>query len=108
MIHSTGMTLYLYRKSLLIMSQNIQHTGSELSYLAVLLLIAYVLSSAPRYFRDFRQNHQDIKIEKVSPIQQVLKIGKYYTVDPYIRVWRQLSPAPSTNNLAIIPVSPSR
>ncbi len=73
----------------------------ELSYLTVLLLLAYVLSSAPRYLREFRQNHQEIKIEKVSPIQQVLKLGKYYTIDPYIKVWHRLAPAPANENLAV-------
>ena len=89
------------------MSHNTDHTGTQLSYLAVLLLLAYVMSSAPRYLREFRQNHHEIKIEKVSPLQQVLKIGKYYTVDPYIRVWNRLSPAPATTNLAAVeePVS---
>jgi len=90
------------------MSYNTNHTGTELSYLAVLLLLAYVMSSAPRYLREFRQNHQEIKIEKVSPLQQVLKIGKYYTIDPYIRVWHRLAPAPFTNNLAAVNEPKSR
>ena len=102
MIHSTKMSLYLYRKTPLIMSHNTDHTGTQFSYLAVLLFLAYVMSSAPRYLREFRQNHQEIKIEKVTPLQQVLKIGKYYTVDPYIRAWNRLSPAPSTTNLAVV------
>jgi hypothetical protein len=87
------------------MSYDTHQTGTELSYLAVLLLLAYVMSSAPRYLREFRQNHQEIKIEKASPIQQVIKIGKYYTIDPYIRAWNHMNPAPSTNNLATIPAS---
>ncbi len=90
------------------MSHNPHQAGTDLSYLAVLLLLAYVLSSAPRYFREFRKNHEDIKIEKVSPIRQVLKIGKYYTVDPYIRVWNRLSPTPSESNLVVIPGRTSR
>lgn len=83
------------------MSHHTGQQGMELSYLAVLLLLAYVLSSAPRYMRNFRQNHHDIKIEKISPIQQVLKLGKYYTIDPYIRVWHHLTPAATQENLAI-------
>ena len=83
------------------MLHNTNHTGTELSYLAVLLLLAYVMSSAPKYLREFRQNHHEIKIEKVRPLQQVLKMGKYYTVDPYIRVWNRLSPAPAITNLAV-------
>jgi hypothetical protein len=90
------------------MSPNTQQTGTDVSYLAVLLLLAYVMSSAPKYFREFRLNHREIKIESVSPIQQVLKIGKYYTVDPYIRVWNRLAPASSTGNLVVIPAPGSR
>jgi len=83
------------------MSYHTQHSGIEFSYLAVLLLLAYVMSSAPKYVRKFRENHEDIKIEKTSPIQQVLKIGKYYTIDPYIRTWKRLSPG-SSNNIATV------
>ena len=88
------------------MSPNTQHSAIDFSYLAVLLLLAYVMSSAPKYWRQFRENHQDNKIEKVSPIKQVLQIGKYYTIDPYMRVWNQLNPT-KTTNLATIQ-NPSR
>ena len=74
------------------MAYNTQHSTTDFSYLAVLLLLAYVMSSAPRYIRQFRENHEDIKIEKASPIREVLKLGKYYGIDPYLRVWNQLSP----------------
>ncbi len=100
-MHSTKRALYLGHNKPLIMSYNTQNTGIEFSYLAVLLLLAYVMSSAPKYVRQFRENHEDIKIEKVSPFQQVLKIGKYYTVDPYIRTWKKLSPG-SSNNIATV------
>ena len=78
-----------------------QHTntraGIDFSYLAVLLLLAYVMSSAPKYIRQFKENHSDIKIEKVSPIREVLKIGKYYGVDPYLKAWNQLVPGKNAN-----------
>ena len=106
-MHSTKVVLIFVSQSSMIMSYNTSQTGTELSYLAVLLLLAYVLSSAPRYVRQFRQNHEDIKIEKVSPVKQVLKIGKYYTIDPYIRAWNRLTPSHDNTNLATIskPVS---
>jgi hypothetical protein len=73
-----------------------QHTnttaGIEFSYLAVLLLLAYVMSSAPRYVRQFKERKSDIKIERVSPIKEVLKLSKYYAVDPYLKAWNQLVP----------------
>jgi len=59
------------------------------------------MSSAPKYIQQFRENHEDIKIENVSPLQHVLKIGKHYTIDPYIRSWKKLSPG-LTNNLATV------
>jgi hypothetical protein len=90
------------------MSYNTHQASTDLSYITVLLLLAYVMSSAPRYLREFRQNHQEIKIEKASSLKQVLKIGKYYTVDPYIRVWNRLSPAPSGNTLVAVPAPASR
>jgi hypothetical protein len=62
--------------------------------------------SAPKYFRQFRETHQDIKIEKVSPIKQVLQIGKYYAIDPYLRAWDKLAPVSSSNLAAI--QNPSR
>jgi hypothetical protein len=74
------------------MEQNSQAASINLSYLAVLLLLAYVLSSAPKYIRNFRENHNDIKIETISPIKKVLKIGRYYAVDPYLRAWNRLVP----------------
>jgi len=84
-----------------------QQSTTDLSYIAVLLLLAYFLSSAPKYVRQFREHHNELKIERISPIKQVLKIGKYYTIDPYIRTWNRLTPSSSTSNLASnsIPVS---
>ena len=97
------------------MRHTIQTTSVDFSYIAVLLLLAYVLSSAPRYVRNFRENTQDIKIEKVSPIKKVLKLGKYYGVDPYLRAWNNLipgddntQPEPENVNLATLETSASR
>ena len=107
-MHSTKVYPIFVSQTPLIMSYNTHQTSTELSYIAVLLLLAYVLSSAPRYLREFRQNHQEIKIEKASPFQQVLKIGKYYTIDPYIRVWNHVSPTPSATNIATVQAPVSR
>ena len=104
-MHSTIIVLIFVSQSTRIMSPNTQHSAIDFSYLAVLLLLAYVMSSAPKYFRQFRENHQDIKIEKISPFKQVLQIGKYYTIDPYVRVWNQLNPVKTTNLATIQNVS---
>lgn len=97
------------------MRHTIQTTSLDFSYLAVLLLLAYVLSSAPRYVRQMRDNKGDIKIEKVSPIKEVLKMGKYYGVDPYLRAWNRLAPKseetkpkPENINLATLNAPASR
>ena len=83
------------------MSYNTQNAGADFSYIAVLLLLAYVMSSAPKYFRQFRENHENIKIEKVSPIKQVIKIGKYYTIDPYLKAWNKLTAEPNTTPILV-------
>ena len=97
------------------MRHTIKAASVDFSYVAVLLLLAYVLSSAPRYVRNFRENTQDIKIEKVSPLKEVLKLGKYYGVDPYLRAWNRLvpggdktQPKPENLNLATIETGASR
>lgn len=89
------------------MSHHSHQPAADFSYFAVLLLLAYVLSSAPRYVRDFRQFHHEINIEKASPLQKVLKAGRFYTIDPYIRVWNRISSGRSANELAafVTPVS---
>ncbi|MBL7698195.1 MAG: hypothetical protein JNK79_08560 [Chitinophagaceae bacterium] len=74
------------------MRHNTKTASIDFSYLAVLLLLAYVLSSAPRYVRQLKENKEDIKIEKMSPLKEVLKLGKYYGVDPYLRAWNRLTP----------------
>lgn len=97
------------------MRQTFQTASIDFSYLAVLLLLAYVLASAPKYVRHIRSNTNDTKIEKISPVKEVLKLGKYYAIDPYVRVWTRLSPTkdktmPSGTpvNLAVIKNPPSR
>ena len=89
------------------MSYNTQSAGTDFSYVAVLLLLAYLMSSGPKYLRQFRETHNNIKIESVSPIRQVIQVGKFYTIDPYLKAWNKLKPAQTTHNLAAIsnPVS---
>ena len=75
------------------MSQPTTNSSLDFSYLAVILLLAYVLTSAPKYVKQFRQHHEDIKIESVSPIKAVMEIGKAYAIDPYLRAWNHLKSA---------------
>jgi hypothetical protein len=60
------------------------------------------MSSAPRYIRNFHENHNDIKIEKVSPVKQVLKYTKFYAVDPYLKAFNQLTQPKAGSNLAAV------
>ncbi|HUQ66269.1 MAG TPA: hypothetical protein VM101_08945 [Flavitalea sp.] len=83
------------------MSYNTQHSSTDFSYLVVLLLLAYVMNSAPKYIRQFRQTHENIKIQTPIPIKQVLKMGQYYTITPYVQAWVKLS-APVKSNFAVI------
>lgn len=68
------------------MATNNQTSKLDFSYLAVVLLLAYVMTSGPKYLKKFRETHEDIKIE-INPFQQVLKIGKAYTLDHYLRAF---------------------
>lgn len=97
------------------MRHTFQNSDYNLSYIAVLLLLAYFLSSAPRYVRQVKENFHGQKTEKVSPVRGVLKLGKYYGVDPYKRAWNRLVPGsdktePATNpsNFAVLTTHPSR
>lgn len=82
------------------MSHDTNTSVLSYSYLAVLLLLAYVLASAPRYVRTFKENHNHIKIEKPAPLRQLMKYTKYYGIDPYVRVWNRLTPSNESRNIA--------
>lgn len=87
------------------MRQTFQTASIDFSYLAVLLLLAYVLASAPKYMRHIRSSTNDTKIEKISPVREVLKLGKYYGIDPYVRVWTRLSPTQDKTIPSATPVN---
>jgi hypothetical protein len=74
------------------MSHDTNTSVLSYSYLFVLLLIAYVMASAPRYVRTFKEHHNNLKLEKVSPLRQVIRFTKYYSVDPYLKAWKSLQP----------------
>ena len=97
------------------MRQNIQTASIDFSYLAVILLLAYLLTSAPKYLKHIRSSTNDIKIQNTLPVKEVLKLGKYYGIDPYLKAWNRLSPtrdktkpASSPTNLAAIQSPASR
>lgn len=97
------------------MRKNIQNASIDFSYLAVLLLVAYLLTSAPKYLRHIRSTTNDIKIKNSLPVKEVLRLGKYYAIDPYLRAWNHLSPIKgkstpdgSPTNLATIQTPASR
>lgn len=82
------------------MSHDTNTSVLSYSYLAVLLLLAYVLASAPRYVRTFKQNHNHIRIENPAPLRQLINYTKYYGIDPYVRVLKQLTPSTADRNMA--------
>ena len=74
------------------MAQQLQHTGSEVRFIVILLLLAYVMSSAPKYIRDMRENSGQIENSDPFPFRELLRAGKAYTIQPYKRAWQSLSP----------------
>lgn len=90
------------------MTHNSSTSSLDFSYIAVLLLLAYVMSSAPKYIQNFRENHNNIKIENVSPVKQVLRFTKYYAVDPYLRAFNSLTPHLNKISLASLNSAVSR
>jgi hypothetical protein len=73
-----------------VMATNHQTSKLDFSYLAVILLLAYVLASAPKFVRQIRQEGTEIKLEKVNPFKDAWKIGKAYTIDPYLRAFNAI------------------
>jgi hypothetical protein len=61
-------------------------------FIVILLLLAYVLSSAPRFVRQWRNTESDIKIETISPLRYFIQAGKFYAIDPIVKIWEALKP----------------
>ena len=68
------------------MTQPLQ-THLDLGYLGVILLLAYVLSSAPRYVRNFDKSRDLQKTEHRSITHQVIDAGKL-AVNEYVKAWK--------------------
>lgn len=76
------------------MAQQLQHPATELYYVIVLLLLSYVMSSAPKYVRDWRENQ-----DKTAPIplrhpSSWKKVLAAYTIQPYTNAWKKLQQQP--------------
>lgn len=89
------------------MAHNTETASTELNFIVILLLLAYVLSSAPRYVRQLKDPEKGVKIENTSPIRQVLKAGMVYTVDQYLKIWKTIRPNIKTWALGLPVASPS-
>ena len=59
--------------------------------LATLLFLSYVMSCAPRYWRERRDNEKPQK--QAATMQSILNAGKRYALDPYKNLWRSWQPA---------------
>ena len=74
------------------MAQQLHHPASETYFVIILLLLSYVMSSAPRYIREWRAVH-----EKSIPGKHVRRTDwkkalNAYTIQPYKNAWKQLQP----------------
>jgi uncharacterized protein (UPF0297 family) len=71
------------------MAQQLQ-THADLGYLAIVLLLAYVLTSAPRYVRNFDDNRTESrKAAHRSITRQVVDAGKL-AVNEYVKAWKMV------------------
>lgn len=69
-----------------IMAQQLQ-THADIGYLGIVLLLAYVLTSAPRYVRSFGKDREPHKTEHRSITRQVVNAGKL-AVNEYVKAWK--------------------
>jgi hypothetical protein len=76
------------------------HTHLDLGYLAIILLLAYVLTSAPRYVRNFDKGRDLQKTEHRSVTRQVVDAGKL-AVNEYVKAWKLV-------RQSVQPVAPRR
>jgi hypothetical protein len=72
------------------MAHQLQHPATEFYYVIVLLLLSYVMSSAPRYVRDLRQTQEKSSPVQVKPASSWKKILAAYTIKPYTNAWKKL------------------
>lgn len=74
------------------MSQSLHHPANESYFIVILLLMAYVMSSAPRYVREFRNQPEKTIPVPAAPVQQWKEVLKAYSIQPYMNAWHQLRP----------------
>lgn len=79
------------------MSQAASSSSSDLHYIVILFLVAYLLTSAPTFVREWRKQETKPRMESVTGIGQIIKAGKTYGVDPFVKMWKAVQP---TLNLA--------
>ena len=72
------------------MAQQLHYPGRELYFGAILLMLSYVMSSAPRYVREWRETHEKVVPAGVQPRVQWKKVVSAYTVEPYSNAWKAL------------------
>ena len=65
---------------------------SEKYFVVILLLLSYVLSSAPRYVRSWRQEESPAKKAATTPLREIKKAVNIYALQPYKKIWQQLQP----------------
>jgi hypothetical protein len=66
------------------MAQQLQTTGTNISFLLVLFFLSYVMSSAPKYVRDVKDTYPvKPKTEKQSIFSVMKQTAGYYSIEPY-------------------------
>jgi hypothetical protein len=68
------------------MAQQLQ-THADIGYLGIVLLLAYLLTSAPRYVRNFEKEREPHRTEHKSITRQMVNAGKL-AVNEYVKAWK--------------------
>jgi hypothetical protein len=74
------------------MAQQLHHPASETYFLVILFLLAYVMSSAPRFVREWKKADEKSLFQPPSPAISWKKALHAYTIQPYKNAWKQMSP----------------
>jgi hypothetical protein len=82
------------------MAQQLNHPASEVSYIIILLLLSYVMSSAPKYVRDWRENQEKTIPRIENPGTSWKEWITSTTIAPYLNAWKKLQESPQITGLA--------
>lgn len=85
------------------MAQQPHTFPSDTYYIVILLLLSYVMSSAPRFVKEWRNNTEMEMRMPAPPLFDWKKALDAYTIQPYRSAWNKLAPAVSKEIAGLYP-----